>query len=80
MCELEQNTSMAAFFIRTNIITYDDCMTDIRENYSLDLGSERAQAAMYCSVMGRLYSDKRQRPRTKNTSAAKLVPEVGREY
>ena len=54
-------------------------MTDIRENYSLDLGSERAQAAMYCSVMGRLYSDKRQRPRTKNTSAAKLIPEVGRE-
>ena len=50
------------------------------ENYSLDLGSERAQAAMYCSVMGRLYSDKRQRPRTKNTSAAKLIPEVGREY
>ena len=35
---------------------------------------------MYCTVMGLLYLDKRQRPRTKNTSAAKLIPEVGREY
>ena len=38
-----------------------------------------AQTAMYCTVMERLYLDKRQRPRTKNTSAAKLIPEVGRE-
>ena len=32
-----------------------------------------AQTAIYCTVMGHLYLDKRQRPRNKNTSAAKLT-------